>query len=425
MTIAGINQYFADTLPRPLYLRLLWLVLFCRYAVVHFFEQRGIQTASSLAYTTLLSLVPLLTVVFGFLGGLPVFKSLSADIQGFIFDNFVPSVGVSVQGYLLDFSAKAAKLTFSGTVVLIIIALMLMATIENTFNRIWNIKTRRSPVSRFLVYWAILTLGPMLIGAGLASTSYLLTLPALNELYPSFGLQAKLLRAMPFVTTSLAFTFLYILIPNCMVPKKNAIIGAIIAAILFEMAKFGFGIYVKAMPGYEAIYGAIAIIPIFLIWIYLSWVIIILGAHMSYCLSNFHLDTEGKQYGHRDWDFIDVYRIIALLWQAQQRGESIGIHHMKKSGLALSQSQMAEILYELQQAKWVSRTSGGRFMLSRDMADTTVSQLHAVLPCRFLSNDEGLPRDKYDKSLNELIERYKQSNHEVLDVSLKALLQKI
>jgi len=284
---------FAETLA--------WLWHFSRFLWRRFVDQQGLQTAASLAYTTLLSLVPLITVMFGFLGGLPVFREFSSEIQSFMFDNFVPALSNSVQEYLFAFSAKAAQLTFTGTVFLVLIALMLMATIDNALNKIWHVKTKRNPLARFLVYWAVLTLGPLLVGVGLASTSYLLSLPALDDVYATFGLKARLLGIMPFISTSIAFTLLYILVPNCFVYKRFALTGGVIAAILFEMAKFGFGIYVKAMPSYQAIYGAIAVIPIFLLWIYLSWVILILGAHITFCLSNFNmLDFESK--GQEGWD---------------------------------------------------------------------------------------------------------------------------
>ncbi len=425
MNFSSLRDILSQFLPAPLFRSLLWLVLFFRYSVNHFVEQRGLQTASSLAYTTLLSLVPLLTVMFGFLGGMPVFKELSVVIQSFIFDNFVPSFGYSVQNYLFEFSKKASGLTFTGTAVLILIALMLMATIDNAFNKIWNVKTKRNPLARFLVYWAILTLGPLLVGVGLLSTSYLLALPAFDELYPSFGLKAKFLRIVPFLTTSMAFSFLYLLIPNCLVPKKNALIGGIIAAFLFEMAKFGFGVYVKAMPSYEAIYGAIAVIPIFLLWIYLSWVVVILGAHLSYCLSNFQLDNEGHQYGHKAWDFVDVYKIIALLWQSQKQGKSLIVRDLKKHGISLSQGQIADILYILAKANWVSRSSSGSYLLSRDLSETKVKDLHHILPCKFFTDDPSYPADAWEATLEALLEKYKTTTDEVLDVSLRDLLTKM
>lgn len=403
---------------------LFWLWQFSRYLWTRFVEQRGLQTASSLAYTTLLSLVPLLTVMFGFLGGLPVFREFSSEIQVFMFENFVPSLSYSVQEYLFEFSNKARQLTFTGTIVLVFIALMLMATIDNALNKVWHVRTRRNPLARFLVYWAVLSLGPLLVGIGLASTSYLLSLPALDTVYSTFGFKAHLLRVAPFITTSIAFTLLYILVPNCFVYKRFALIGGVIAASLFEMAKFGFGIYVRAMPSYEAIYGAIAIIPIFLLWIYLSWVILILGAHITYSLSNFNLlDFDAAV--SESWDFSNVYRIIGELWLAQKNGDARSIPELKKSGIKLSQHRISEILDILQKDKWVHRTSGGGFMLSRDLDEVSVAELHALLPCKLFRKTSLNPRDPWETSLSPVFEQYRQSTESALSMNLKQLLESV
>ena len=401
-----------------------WLGQFLRYLWQRFVDQQGLQTASSLAYTTLLSLVPLLTVMFGFLGGLPVFREFSSDIQAFMFDNFVPSLSYSVQEYLFEFSSKARQLTITGTIFLVLIALMLMATIDNALNKVWHVRSRRNPMARFLVYWAVLSLGPLLVGLGLASTSYLLSLPALDNVYSTFGLKARLLGFAPFITTSLAFTLLYVLVPNCFVYKRYALMGGVIAAVLFELAKYGFGVYVRAMPSYEAIYGAIAVVPIFLLWIYLSWVILILGAHITYCLSNFNLlDFEDK--GQEGWDFVDVYRIVGELWKAQRKGESRSIPQIKKAGVKLSQHRISEILDVLKDGKWVYRTSGGGYLLSRDMDDVSVADLHTLIPCKLFRKSSLNERDPWQASLKDVFNEYKKVTDQALTVKLSDLYEQV
>lgn len=403
---------------------LTWLLHFCRFLWRRFIEQRGLQTASSLAYVTLLSLVPLFTVMFGFIGGLPVFEKLSGEIQSFMFSNFVPTFSEAIEQSLLVFSEKARQLTFTGTLVLVLIALMLIATIDDALNRVWHVKSRRSPPARFLVYWAVLTLGPLLVGAGLVSTSYLLSLPLLDDVYSTFSLKARLLRIMPFISTSIAFTLLYILVPNCYVNKRHALISGVIAAILFELAKFGFGIYVTAMPTYQAIYGAIAVIPIFLIWIYLSWVVLILGAHINYCLSNF--DQQDFMSGSGgEWDLTHVYRIIGELWLAQKQGSSLSVRALKQKGVRLSQNRIAKILGILQEGHWVHRTSGGQYMLSRDMDDVSVADLHRLLPCKLFNRDRLVNNDPWEASLTSLFDSYRSGMDEVLSTSLADLLKEV
>ena len=271
-------------------------IIFARtsYILRHFYLSNGMQVASSLAFTSLLSLVPLLTVMFGLFGEISVLQNFSTLIQNFIFANFVPEFGQTIEQYIYIFSMKASQLTISGSVFLVLIAMMLLATIDNSFNRIWKIKKKRNPIKRILIYFSLLIMGPLLIGIGLALTSYLLSIPVIADVDTTFNVKTHLLGWLPFLMTSIAFILLYILVPNCYVYKKYAVSAGVICAILFELAKYGFGIYVKEMSGYENIYGALAILPLFLVWIYISWVIILFGAHITFCLSSFYLDTVNK-----------------------------------------------------------------------------------------------------------------------------------
>ena len=271
-------------------------IIFARtsYILRHFYLSNAMQVASSLAFTSLLSLVPLLTVMFGLFGEISVLQNFSTLIQNFIFANFVPEFGQTIEQYIYIFSMKASQLTISGSVFLVLIAMMLLATIDNSFNRIWKIKKKRNPIKRILIYFSLLIIGPLLIGIGLALTSYLLSIPVIADVDTTFNVKTHLLGWLPFLMTSIAFILLYILVPNCYVYKKYAVSAGVICAILVELAKYGFGIYVKEMSGYENIYGALAILPLFLVWIYISWVIILFGAHITFCLSSFYLDTVNK-----------------------------------------------------------------------------------------------------------------------------------
>ena len=271
-------------------------IIFARtsYILRHFYLSNAMQVASSLAFTSLLSLVPLLTVMFGLFGEISVLQNFSTLIQNFIFANFVPEFGQTIEQYIYIFSMKASQLTISGSVFLVLIAMMLLATIDNSFNRIWKIKKKRNPIKRILIYFSLLIMGPLLIGIGLALTSYLLSIPVIADVDTTFNVKTHLLGWLPFLMTSIAFILLYILVPNCYVYKKYAVSAGVICAILFELAKYGFGIYVKEMSGYENIYGALAILPLFLVWIYISWVIILFGAHITFCLYSFYLDTANK-----------------------------------------------------------------------------------------------------------------------------------
>ncbi len=396
---------------------------FGRFFLRHFYQLRGMQTASSLAYTTLLSIVPLITVMFGLFGKIPVLQDVSASIQQFVFTNFVPQFGETVQTYIGNFSDKASQLTITGSMVLVIIAIMLMATIDNAFNRIWFVTNKRNPVSRLLVYWAVLTMGPLLIGIGLASTSYFLSLPVLADVDSTFQIKATLLSWLPFLTTSIAFSLLYILIPNCFVPKRHAVMGGVICAVLFEFAKYGFGIYVRAMPSYENIYGAISVIPLFLIWIYVSWIIVLFGAHFSFCLSSFRLTDEIENRSKGGWDFLDALKVLDDLYQAQQSGKTLTITQLRKKTIQLPHYLLNDMLEHLQRAKWVNQSSAGQWLLSRDMTETSLLDLHQVLPVRLPMKDNELSKDRMAKKLKRLLENQFEPVKQQLAVTIADFLK--
>ena len=400
---------------------LLWIYYFSRFVAIQFVERRGLQSASSLAYTTLLSIVPLVGVMFSFFGNLAVFEEVSTELQEFVFGNFVPEFGRTVQQYLISFSLNASQLTTTGIIALIIIALMMMATIESSLNHIWNVLSKRRPLARFLVYWAILTLGPILVGIGLYTTSYILALPVVTSVHSSLMLKTRLLAMMPFVTTTMAFTFMYILVPNCHVNRYSALFGGVIAALLFEVAKYSFGLYVKAVPTYQMIYGAIAVIPMFLIWIYVSWLIVLLGAQITYCLSVFRLEGRGGK-PDQEWDFMDAYKILLALWKAQKTGDQLTSAQIKKSGIRTPHLLVTRILELLKGAKWVHRTSSGSWILSRDMHESTLLELHELLPCKFPVNVDQAT-DENTRSLQKMILAHHQELEQVLNITLGELFK--
>ena len=401
---------------------ILWMFYFSRFVVLQFIDRRGLQAASSLAYTTLLSIVPLIGVMFSFFGNLTVFEEISNELQDFVFGNFVPEFGRTVQQYLISFSLNASQLTVTGIIVLVIIALMMMSTIESALNHIWNVLSKRRPLARFLVYWAILTLGPILVGVGLYTTSYILSLPVVTSVHSSMMLKTRLLAMMPFLTTTLAFTFMYILVPNCHVNRFSAIVGGIIAALFFEVAKYSFGLYVKAVPTYQMIYGAVAIIPMFLIWIYVSWLIVLLGAQITYCLSVFRLEGRGGKPVDLEWDFMDAYKILLVLWKAQKTGEHMSSAQIKKSGIRTPHLLVTRILELLRKAKWVHRTSAGGWILTRDMHESTLLELHELLPCKFPVNmDQSTDDDT--RSLQDMIKVHQHELAGVLNVPLGELFK--
>ncbi len=250
------------------------------------------ELAASLAYSTLLALVPLATVIFSVLAMFPVFDEWARVAETFIFDNFVPASGEVVRNYLQSFSAQVGKLTVIGLVTLLATALLLLATIENALNRIWGVKPGRSTGHRIMIYWTLLTLGPIMIIASLTITSYLISVALLGGNRTAASGFEVFIPALPFLLELSAFTVMYYLVPNFTTRFRSALVGALVAAVLFEIAKIGFTGYVSEFNSYRVIYGALGVIPVFLIWIYISWLVILVGGRYAARLD--HMTAESR-----------------------------------------------------------------------------------------------------------------------------------
>lgn len=253
---------------------------FWRYVTLKFFQDDCTYRAAALAFTSLFALVPLLTLSLTVLTIFPDFQSLIKQIQDFIFTYFVAAVGQAIQQYLLQFVEQAARLSLLGIIFLGVTAILTLFTIEQTFNQIWQAKKHRNVFVGLLLYLVLLIVAPLLLGLSFVITSYVLAFAHTI----SVASTKILLTGMPFLLSSVAFTLLYKTLPNCRVNLWHALGGGLFAAILFEIIKRGFTLYLKFFPTYELLYGAVAVFPIFLMWIYVCWIIVLLGAEVSHAL---------------------------------------------------------------------------------------------------------------------------------------------
>ncbi len=257
------------------WLKLLW----------HRIDQDHMTTlAGNLAYVSLLSLVPLVAVVFALFSAFPMFSDISGQIRHFIFANFIPTTGDIIQNYIEQFVANSSKMTAVGAIGLIVTSLLLMYSVDSALNSIWRSTHQRPKVYSFAIYWMILTLGPLLVGASLAISSYLLSLRWISGFN---GTIDQMLRVLPLLLTWLALWLLYSLVPTNRVPVKDALIGSLVAALLVELGKKGFALYVTMFPSYQLIYGVLAVIPILFVWVYWSWCIVLLGAEITVTLGDY------------------------------------------------------------------------------------------------------------------------------------------
>lgn len=352
--------------------QLLGLKRLVRHAWKHFSEDRCFEEAASLGYTSLLAMVPLFAVIFGIIAAFPVFSHWSEQLKSFIFTNFIPASGEQIQDYLNNFLASTGGLALPGTVFLIITALLLMLRIEQAFNRIWRVDLSRGVVNRIVMYWAVLTLGPLLIGTALAiSVQNVFDPLGLGSVAVGLGQKGGI-----FFLYWAMFTLMFVLVPNRKVLFRHALAGALLSTILFELAKAGFVTYISH-ANYTVIYGALATIPIFLFWLYLVWTVILFGASLAASLTTFP-DSERDQ---AQWparlDFQMAYRLVGHLWQAQRRGENRSDIELLALEPNCHERQLQHLLHQLEETRIVARDEGGVWRLARDMEELTLGDLYS------------------------------------------------
>jgi membrane protein len=392
---------------------------FWRFLLQRFLADRGISSAAALTYTTLFAVVPLMTVTFSTLSAVPAFQGVGEQIQDFIFRNFVPSTGAAVQEYLKGFTVQARQLTWVGVLALAVTAFMMLVNIEQAFNTIWRVRKSRRGVSSFLLYWAILSLGPLLLGSGFAISTYLTSTSLLSGPHALVGVKL-LLTFTPLLFSVAAFTLIYSTVPNAQVPFKHALLGGIFTAVLFEVAKAIFGLYVSFFPSYQLIYGAFATVPLFLLWLYVSWLIVLFGAELVCNLSAPH-----------HWRRRALPRLLVLLgvlrvfYERQQRGAPVRLSNVQRAGWLVPGDEWLEIVDFLQSEQLICATAGDAWVLSRDLSNYPLQQLlsHSPWPLPRLVQLPAQLDEPWYPALHGALAAFYQQQEQLFSGSLGQWLQ--
>lgn len=392
------------------------LASFLRFLSQRFYEDRCLQIAASLTYTTLLSLVPLIVIALTVISAFPVFSSLMVQLKAFILANLVPGAASKIiTVYLPQFSEKAGRLTALGTALFGVTAFILMLTIDHAFNMIWRVRRPRPLLQRFLIYWAALTLGPLVIGGSLSLTYYMVSL--------SLGVVAKIpalgefvLKLVPVVLAISTFALLYRIVPNRYVPVKHAVIGGLVAGVGLEVVNKIFTAYIVKFSTYTLVYGAFASLPLFLLWVYSSWLAVVAGALVAASLSHWRggawqiEKTPGRL-------FYDVLRILRALYAAQQAGEAVRLQELRGE-VRLGLEEIEDVLERLSAANWTHRVAGNAWALSRSPADIRIADVFR----QFVFKPEDVPLEAViDDRLAELVRNTAIHLDEVMAGSLQEL----
>jgi membrane protein len=391
---------------------------FLRLWLYHFSHDGGGRHVAALTFTTLLSLVPLMTVMLALFSIFPVSGRIAEQVEGFLFQHFVPAAGEAVHQHLKNFSQKATELSGVGFLLLILVALLLMNNIDKAFNTIWQVRRKRSPLATFTVYWAILSLGPILIAISVGGTSYLVTIPFFSDTETVAMVGSRLLGMMPIMISALAFTLLYALVPNRSVMLWHAVAGGVLAALLFEVTKRGFALYITTFPTYEAIYGTLAAIPIFLVWVYLSWLVTLLGAEFTYCLGIYRYDWRERLHTRGD-RFILAFELLGQLRAAQRQGTSSTIGQLQQQLQHATEEQLDAILTSLRRAHLVLQVEGKGWVLARDPREVTLIELYNA--DAFVLPDTG-DLKWVPERLNRLMTKINRDLAQMMDKPLDELL---
>lgn len=359
---------------------------FSRYVVQRATRDSCPSIAAALSYNSLLAVVPLLAIGLAMFAAFPAFSNIRQDLLSTIFNNLAPSIGATVQDYLQTFIRNAGKTTGAGVVALGVTAILLINTIQTAFDRIWGSQATRITFQRLLIYWALLTLGPVLFGASFSISGYVFARArSVGGYNLSSGLQI-VSDIMPFLLEAAGFACFYRLIPSRYVRLRDAITGALVAALLFEILKRGFGLYLHYFPTYQAVYGALATVPVLLLWTYLAWVIVLYGAEITAALPEWRAGrrvVDGDV--HRSDSFVLVMEILRELRDAAAHGSGLKFFRLQLK-LHADPGRLFASLDSLRRIKVISRSDDDCWHLSRDLRQLSLFEL-----CRQLSLVLGDP----------------------------------
>lgn len=376
---------------------------FCSAVARRFRAERALQTAGSLTFTTLLSLAPLLALVLAIASAFPAFEKGIEALQAFVVQYALPDTpGVQpLMEQVSSFSRNAGQLTAIGLAAFTLTAVMLMLTIDHTINRIFRVQRQRTALQNVLMYWAVLTLGPVLIGGSLSITSYVVG-ASLGILHPE-GPLSPLLRVLPFVLTCAALILLYGVVPARRVEWKHAVIGGILAGIAFELAKRGFALYLSQVPTFRLVYGAFATIPVFLLWLYLSWVVVLCGAIFTALLPGWRAKSDhGRAAGEQ---FSDAVGALAILARAHAAGRLVKLNRIAAE-LRVLPYRVEQVLEQTAKLRWTARVGRDGWVLSRDAASIPLAEVYTA----FVYDAEavGIGKDALGLSLRDYSDKGKR-----------------
>ncbi|WP_366657944.1 YihY family inner membrane protein [Fodinicurvata sp. EGI_FJ10296] len=397
------------------------LLAFLRYAGRRFGEDNLFLAAAALTYTTLLSLVPLAAIVIAILSAFPAFTQFQDEVQSLVFQAVVPEVGDAVLDQLVVLAENTGGLTAFGLIGVIVTAFLLLATIESAFNNLWRVKISRPLMTRFLSFWAILTFSPILVAFGISVTVQLFSSGPVGGEATLIG---GFLRTMiaPVVEFALLM-LLFMIIPNTQVNYGDSAIGAAVGTALLELARWVFGIYVGAAT-YETVYGALATVPIFLIWIYLVWSTVLVSALVAAALPDWRAGRLSAAMDEPEKRFRSLSACVSVLGVLHRASLTGHLAHPRllRRILHMNTSEIDQVLDALRDACFAVQTDDGQWVLSRDIREATLWTLMEALGYGYEATLEANPDPDQARRVATLIESSREQGQRILSVPLVDLV---
>ena len=403
------------------------LTAFLKYSLRRFLADGCFSASGALSYTTLVSLVPLAVIAFGTLSAFPIFAKVHDELVALAFSALVPSIGEQAAWWFRAFADSAAQTTAIGIAGISATGILLLVTVEDQLNLIWRVTSPRPWVQRVLAYWTLITLGPLLIGISLSLSTYF----EIAARQVGLGQEAvawfasswlhSLARAVPAFLEFVALTLLYCLIPNCAVRWRDGALGAVIATIAIEILKVGFSVYIGISSFYQTVYGALAIIPIFLLWMYISWMAVLLGAVTAAALPNWRIDERVGPIPSGGVRLGFSLSLIASLARAQRRGKSRSTAALAGE-LGVATTVIDEHLRPLAEAGFVAHTQDGCWVLSWAPETATLRDLYEALQLPLAGRWMTQAAAPWQRQVAPAMDRIVKAESAAMGVTIAALL---
>lgn len=399
---------------------------FLGHSMMRFYNDNCFQTAAALTYTSLLAIVPMMTIGFAIFSAFPAFSALQMRIQTAIFKNLVPEIGDAILEYLGTFMANAGQMPIFGVVGLAVSAVLLIWTIEGSFATVWRVKEPRSYVTRILSFWAVVSLTPLFAGASLSLSSTLWTALEFAHLEGVVHPLAGFGMVLPFVLQLLGCSLLYLIIPNRDVLWLDALCGGAVGSILLEGSKAVFAWYMREYPAYQTIYGALSTVPIFLFWLYIAWSTVLFGAVVAASLPEWRA---GKITRCGPDGLLPAQRLalaLAVLHELMDASR-LGVGIRRRTLVArvpVGTLLIDGMLEQLRDAHWVAHTTRDAWVTTRDLGEATLLDLMKALGIGLRGSVRGLGGLDlpWQGRTAQLLEQAEARQSDLLNVPIKALL---